>query len=100
MDIASAIQADFEPFLNEEFAVGIEEGHVESMRLFEIKAYSEELTKGYSRKPFSMLFRGPIGTAYPQRIYAFHHSELGDFSLFLVPIREDADGVVYESILG
>lgn len=99
MDIATATKSDFEPFVDKDFTVDVEEGHSESITLIEVKTYSEEMSKGYPREPFSLLFRGPVGRTYPQQMYDFHHNELGDFSLFLVPIREDTDGVIYESII-
>ena len=99
MDIASATKADFEPFINDEFTVGIDDRHSESMNLIDVSGYLETTTRGMPREAFSVLFQGPVGPIHPQRMYDFHHTDLGDFSLFLVPIREDAEGVVYQSIV-
>ncbi|AKU91978.1 DUF6916 family protein [Vulgatibacter incomptus] len=52
------------------------------------------------RAPFSLLFRGPASPALPQRIYKLRHRELGELEIFLVPIRRDAQGLVYEAIFG
>ena len=49
---------------------------------------------GPGRTPFSLVFRAPAGSLYPQAIYAVEHDELGSFEIFLVPIAED----LYEAV--
>lgn len=57
---------------------------------------SEESTA--DGRPFSIVFRGPIGTPLPQRIYRMEHAGIGSFELFLVPIGPDAEGLLYEAV--
>lgn len=47
---------------------------------------------------FSLLFRGPGGRPLPQRIYGLRHAVLGTFSIFIVPVGRDAQGVLYEAV--
>lgn len=51
-----------------------------------------------TRQQFSLVFRGPLGPALPQRIHPLSHPALGAFELFLVPIGPDADGMRYEAV--
>lgn len=46
---------------------------------------------------FSLYFRGE-GEVLPQRIYQFHHAQLGDFDLFIVPIVNRRSGITYEAV--
>lgn len=47
---------------------------------------------------FSLLFRGPREVSLPQRTYTVDHAKLGTLLLFIVPIRQDANGIYYESV--
>ena len=51
-----------------------------------------------SRRPFSIVFRGPDDVLLPQRIYRLGHNHIGSFELFLVPIGPDDRGLRYEAI--
>jgi hypothetical protein len=50
------------------------------------------------RIPFSLLFRAPLGTSLPQRIYEIEHEDLGTLSIFLVPVGPDGGGMGYEAV--
>jgi hypothetical protein len=47
---------------------------------------------------FSVIFRGPRGQSFAQRIHTLEHEKLGTFDLFLVPIGPDDNGMCYEAI--
>jgi hypothetical protein len=47
---------------------------------------------------FSLLFRGPREASLPQRTYTVDHATLGMFLLFVVPIRQDDNGIYYEAV--
>lgn len=47
---------------------------------------------------FALLFRGPRAQRLPQAIYRLSHAGLGEHELFLVPVRQDAEGLVYEAV--
>lgn len=46
---------------------------------------------------FSLLFEAADGVYRPQQIYRLSHARLGEFDLFLVPIRRKRD-VLYEAV--
>ncbi len=46
---------------------------------------------------FSLLFRGPTVTI-PQGNYRVSHQSFGEFDLFLVPIRQRREGILYEAV--
>ena len=50
------------------------------------------------REQFSLHFRGPMTPALPQQIYRLEHPQLGALEIFLVPIRRDASGMIYEAV--
>lgn len=47
---------------------------------------------------FSLIFRGPEVTPLAQDNYHFSHRQLGEFMLFIVPIKHDAKGIQYQAI--
>ena len=50
------------------------------------------------RKPFAILFRGPMAPVWPQRIYRVEHDGMGTFDLFIVPVGPKNGGMEYEAI--
>ncbi|HEX3701816.1 MAG TPA: hypothetical protein VHU82_00705 [Vicinamibacterales bacterium] len=50
------------------------------------------------REPFALLFRGPASPRLRQATYAVVHPTLGSLPIFLVPVGEDADGMLYEAV--
>jgi hypothetical protein len=51
-----------------------------------------------TRPPFSLVFVAKDPRVLPQRLYRLEHEELGDLSIFLVPIAKDKDGVSYQAV--
>ena len=47
---------------------------------------------------FILRFRGPQDQVLPQGTYPFEHSQLGSFSIFVVPMEFDAAGRYYEAV--
>ena len=47
---------------------------------------------------FSAIFRGSLEEFFPQGMYPMEHERLGSAEIFLVPIRRDAEGFVYEAV--
>jgi hypothetical protein len=52
------------------------------------------------RPPFSLTFRGSSPAAMAQETYRFEHPTMAPFDAFIVPMRQDADGVLYQAIFG
>ena len=49
-------------------------------------------------EPFSLRLRGPREPLLPQATYGVIHPQLGRIELFLVPLRLDAAGSLYEAV--
>lgn len=47
---------------------------------------------------FAITFRGPATNPLAQATYGFHHDAIGDFELFIVPVRQDQQGRYYEAV--
>lgn len=64
------------------------------LRFFEISEKKEtSQTVG-----FALYLKGATDFFLEQKIYDLRHEKLGAGSLFMVPIRQDPDGFVYESV--
>jgi hypothetical protein len=64
------------------------------LELFEVS----DLQKTPQQEMFSVVFRCRAGSVLPQRIYRLEHEKMGQFDLFLVPIKKDDQGVHYEAV--
>ena len=50
------------------------------------------------RPPFSLVFVAKDPRVLPQGLYRLEHQELGELTIFLVPIAKDKDGVSYQAV--
>jgi hypothetical protein len=50
------------------------------------------------QEEFSIVFRGPNETFLGQGIRSFNHEQMGEFQVFIVPIRQDQNGYYYEAV--
>jgi hypothetical protein len=50
------------------------------------------------RQPFSLVFRAHTRLRLPQGTYPLTHDKLGRLDIFLVPVGQDADGLLLEAI--
>lgn len=50
------------------------------------------------RRPFSVLYRGPLRRFLPQGLYPLDHPDLGTLEIFIVPVLRDPDGYYYEAV--
>ena len=57
-----------------------------------------ELKQLKAHEQFSVVFRGPLEFFMGQGMRAFDHETLGQFELFIVPIRQDGQGYYYEAV--
>jgi hypothetical protein len=92
LELARAVAATFAEHLHSTFRVHHESVAVE----LTLTAVSDNSTP--QQVMFSLLFRGPSAPALAQQIYPFAHDRLGRFDLFIVPVRQDAQGLYYEAI--
>lgn len=81
--------------LQTHFRVQLDDSHAADLLL----THAEDLGSTSRQEQFSLIFSGPLELFLPQRIYRLEHDQLGLLDLFLVPIRQDADGYQYEAII-
>jgi hypothetical protein len=97
---------EFEKNLNSSFEVIHEGGSKVKLKLVEAQAAARR--SGSKKSPrggdennekFSLIFKGPRQQLLPQDTYRFRHSELGELSLFIVPVlSRNQHDYVYEAI--
>ncbi|HZE68696.1 MAG TPA: hypothetical protein VE135_04110 [Pyrinomonadaceae bacterium] len=57
-----------------------------------------ELKLSPGHEQFSLVFRGPSERFLGQGTRVLQHDAMGQFSLFIVPIRQDGEGYYYEAV--
>ena len=57
----------------------------------ELKLYPQQ-------EEFTLEFRGPLNMFLDQGVRNFAHDQMGEFELFIVPVKQDAQGFYYEAI--
>ena len=91
---ASLTQETFAKHANTEFQVSIDENTavpLELIKVSELKLYPQQ-------EEFALLFRGPLDVFLGQGIRFFKHDQMGQFEIFVVPIRQDNQGFYYEAV--
>jgi hypothetical protein len=84
----------FSRYLNTNFRILLEDSNsVEA----ELSAVSD-LQQSPQHEGFAIVFRGPREPLLNQAIYRFEHEGMGEFNLFIVPIRQDDDSTFYEAV--
>lgn len=81
--------------LNTKFRLRFEPEQTIELELVEVNESGD--VAGQAER-FSIFFRGPLAVLLPQSIYRMEHEQLGSFELFIVPIRQDAQGFYYEAV--
>ncbi len=79
---------------NTSFLVQLDEENDVSLELTDIS----ELKVSPRQEEFAIVFRGPLDKFLGQGTRAISHGEMGQFELFLVPIRQDVQSVYYEAV--
>ena len=91
---ASLTQAEFSKHANTKFQVQSGENtqvELELITVSELKVYPQQ-------EEFTLEFRGPSDMFLGQGVRNFKHDQMGEFELFIVPIKQDAQGFYYEAI--
>lgn len=91
-------EADFAKQLHTKFrvrAAGLAEAELE---LDEVEGYQGGANEEGGMERFSLFFEGPPDVFLQQGVYAFDHEQLGEVTLFLVPIARSEGGFRYESV--
>ena len=90
--------ADFEKHVDTDFRVEIESSRPIELKLISVTPRKIEPHEQAGMERFSVVFAGPADVFLPQNTYRLTHSEMGEFEVFLVPIKQDADGFRYEAV--
>ena len=91
---ASLTHEAFAQQRNTKFQVQLDQDKVVELELIEISAL-----KIYpQQEEFALEFRGPLENFLGQGVRYFRHDKMGEFELFIVPVRQDAEGFYYEAV--
>ena len=91
---ASLEHETFSRYLNTNFRVYLDELKTVEAELSKV----DELLLSPQQERFAIVFRGPREPFLGQGSYRFEHDEMGEFPLFIVPIRQDENGTYYEAV--
>lgn len=64
---------------------------LELIEVSDVKLYPQQ-------EEFAIVFRGPLNAFLGQGIRQLKHEQMGEFELFIVPIRQDEQGFYYEAV--
>ena len=84
--------------LNTTFRVPLEDGRKVELELVEVDGYKDRPGEQQGMERFSLFFEGPPDVFLQQGVYAFDHEQLGEVTLFLVPVEHTEGGFRYESV--
>jgi hypothetical protein len=84
----------FEENLDSIFRIRLDEENEIELKLIEVSP----LTRTTRQELFSIEFLSAANTILQQRIYRLESEKLGPLDLFLVPIRQDSQGVYYQAV--
>ena len=76
------------------FKVQVDENTEVELELAEVS----ELKLYPRQEEFTIVFRGPSNAFLDQGVRLFTHDQIGEFELFIVPIRQDEQGFYYEAV--
>jgi hypothetical protein len=90
----SLTHEEFTQHANTRFRAEVDENNdveLELLEVSELKVYPQQ-------EEFVVVFRGPSDSFLGQGGRYFKHDVMGRFELFIVPIRQDAEGFYYEAV--
>ena len=91
---ASLTHENFTAQLNTKFRVQVDETNTVDLVLAEVS----ELKTSARQEQFAIVFHGPLEVFLGQGLRQFEHDQMGQFSLFLVPINQNDNGYHYEAV--
>ena len=86
----------FSEQLNSKFSVKRETGPATELQLIEAGNVGQAAP---GHEQFSLVFRGSLDSFLEQAIYSFEHDKIGAFEMFIVPVRRDQEGFLYQAII-
>ena len=91
-------EADFAKNVNTNFRVELESPGPIELKLIAVTPRKSESNEQAGMERFSVVFSGPADVFLPQNIYRLTHPEMGEFDVFLVPIKQESEGFRYEAV--
>ena len=91
---ASLTHEEFSKNANTKFKAQADDNtsvELELISVSELKLYPQQ-------EEFVLEFLGPFNMFLDQGVRNFTHDQMGDFELFIVPVKQDAQGFYYEAI--
>lgn len=98
MDLPDLRHEHFADRIGEPFEVRLDDG-AGGRREIELRLTAA--TRAAGDRPDDAHFvewTGPAATMLQQGVYEMHHAELGTLPLFIVPVHQHDDGIVYEAV--
>ena len=92
--MASLTHEEFTQHAGTTFHAEVDENTNVPLDLIEVS----ELKVHPQQEEFALQFRGPLDMFLDQGVRNFTHDQMGEFELFIVPIKQDAQGFYYEAI--
>lgn len=88
------VHEEFAKHLNTSFRVQLDDANSTELELVEVT----DLLESPDQTRFSIIFLGPGEASLGQGMRRFESEQMGQFSLFLVPIKKDEKGIYYEAV--
>jgi hypothetical protein len=88
---ASLTHEAFSGQVNTRFQVQDTGVELELIEISELKLYPLQ-------EEFAVVFRGPLNGFLGQGVRLLTHEQMGQLEIFIVPIRQDAQGFYYEAV--
>lgn len=95
--MAILTEEEFRKHLGTVFNAATGESEIE-LTLVEVESYNPGPKEQSNMERFSAFFEGPRDPFVPQQNLHVHHPEMGEFDIFLVPVRGDDKGFRYEAV--
>jgi hypothetical protein len=91
---ASLEHEEFARHLNTKFQVSLDDVDSAELELIEVS----DLIESPRQSRFSIIFRGSGERILAQGLRRFESPQMGEFTLFIVPVSKDEEGVYYEAV--
>lgn len=92
--MADLTHEEFSQQANTKFQVPVDENTTVELDLIEVS----ELKVYPQQEEFTLTFRGPLNAFLDQGVRPLKHDQMGEIELFIVPIKQDAEGFYYEAV--
>jgi hypothetical protein len=94
MNLTDATHELFNNVVGDLFSIEADGVNAVELASVEVKPSHE----GAARAPFVLTFHGPVEVLLPQSIYVLEHTKLGQLEIFLVPVDQAENHVIYEAV--